>query len=162
MRLRPFAGDEATTVAAWCTSPGEAVMWCGYTGGLVPAEKIVGWAAEDGVRQHGLDDEGQLVAYGELWLDDDEREVELARLIVDPSRRGRGIGRALVTELAALAKHHYPDVFLRVHPDNAAALRCYAAAGFVRVSAEVEAQWNERQPVQFVWLRHAEPEPADP
>jgi ribosomal-protein-alanine N-acetyltransferase len=164
MHLRPFAGDEADpggtlaraeTVAAWCTSPDEAGMWCGYRGGLVPAEKIIGWAAEDGVRQFGLDDGGQLVAYGELWLDDDEREVELARLIVDPTRRGRGLGRTLVAELATLARRHYPDVFMRVHPANAAALHCYAGAGFVRVPAELETQWNERQPVAYVWLRDA-------
>jgi ribosomal protein S18 acetylase RimI-like enzyme len=153
MHLRPFAADEADAVAGWCTSPDEAVMWCGYSDGLVPAEKITGWAAEEGVRQHGHDDDGRLVAYGELWLDDDEQEVELARLIVDPTRRGQGIGRTLVTELATLARRHYPDVFMRVHPDNAAALRCYTAAGFVRVPAETATQWNERQPVAYIWLR---------
>ncbi len=58
---------------------------------------------------------------GEVWLDDEEEEVELARLIVAPSHRGRGIGRQLVSELVELARAGYPDVFVRVHPDNAAA-----------------------------------------
>ena len=39
-----------------------------------------------------------------------------------------------------------------MHPDNAAALRCYTAAGFVRVPSDVEDEWNERQPVRYVWL----------
>jgi hypothetical protein len=30
--------------------------------------------------------------YGELWLDTDEDEVELARLIVPPDRRHQGLG----------------------------------------------------------------------
>jgi ribosomal protein S18 acetylase RimI-like enzyme len=156
MRLRPFAPAEAATVSAWCASADEAVMWCGHTGGVpVPAEKIIGWANEDGVRQFGLDDDRGMAAYGELWLDDDEREVELARLIVDPARRGRGVGRALVGELTALARRHYPDIFMRVHPDNATALRCYVGAGFVRVAAEVADDWNRPQPVAYVWLRHS-------
>jgi ribosomal protein S18 acetylase RimI-like enzyme len=156
MELRPVTGDEAATVAGWCTSPVEASMWCGHVGASVPVEKIVGWAAEDGVRQFGLHDGQGLVAYGELWLDEDEAEVELARLIVDAARRGRGVGRTLVAELVSRARSHHPDVFMRVHPDNAAALRCYAGAGFVRVASELEQEWNRPQPVAYVWLRHAD------
>ena len=97
---------------------------------------------------------GQLVAYGETWVDHDEGEVELARLIVDPARRGQGIGRILVGELVVQAVAHYAHVFMRVHPDNATALRCYAGAKFVRVAAEQEAEWNAPQPVPYVWLTY--------
>jgi ribosomal protein S18 acetylase RimI-like enzyme len=151
VELRSFAAGDAAVVAAWA-GPAEAVMWCGHHGGAVPAEKVAGWAAEEGVRAFGLYDAGRLVAYGELWLDDDEAEVELARLIVAPERRRRGVGRALVAELTALALGAYPDVFMRVHPDNAAALRCYLGAGFVPVSADLAAEWNAPQPVRYEWL----------
>jgi ribosomal protein S18 acetylase RimI-like enzyme len=154
MRLHPFPADEAVTVASWCGSPEEAAMWCGHRDGLVPAEKIRSWADEDGVRPFGLvDDAGVLLAYGELWGDDGEAEGERARRIVDPRHRGRGGGRTLVTQLADRARLAYPDIFMRVHPDNAAALACYARAGFVRVDAALEAEWNAPQPVDFVWLR---------
>ena len=92
----------------------------------------------------------ELIGYGELWVDHDGGEVELARLIIDPRRRGRGAGRDLVAELVARAE--YPEVFLRVHPDNPVALRCYTGAGFVRVDAVLEAEWNAPQPVAYVWL----------
>ncbi len=40
--------------------------------------------------------DGRLVGYGELWLDAEENEVKLARLIVAPELRGRGLGQRLV------------------------------------------------------------------
>lgn len=86
--------------------------------------------------------------------DDEEGEVELARLIVPAARRGRGVGRLLVTELVRHAREHHPEVFLRVHPDNTRALRCYAAAGFTPVPAADAAEWNKAQPVAYAWLRH--------
>jgi ribosomal protein S18 acetylase RimI-like enzyme len=152
MELRPFPSGHAAQVASWATSPREATLWCGHSHGLVPEEKVLAWATEDGVRPYGLFDEADLIAYGELWLDADEEEVELARLIVDPARRGQGTGRTLVTALTRLAREHYPQVFLRVHPDNAAALRCYAGAGFVPVDPALQAEWNAPQPVAYVWL----------
>jgi RimJ/RimL family protein N-acetyltransferase len=54
--------------------------------------------------------------------------------------------------LAGLARSRYPRVFLRVHPDNLAARRCYAAAGFQPVEPDQSAAWNASQPVDYVWL----------
>jgi acetoin utilization deacetylase AcuC-like enzyme/GNAT superfamily N-acetyltransferase len=158
MQLRGFEGALAPVVSGWAPASAETSMWCGYAGAPVPADRIAAWAGEDGVRAYGLWDGTELVAYGELWVDDDEAEVELARLIVAPARRGVGVGRELVRALTALATAAYPDVFMRVHPDNAVALRCYRGAGFQRVPAELEAEWNAPQPVRYVWLRY-EPDP---
>lgn len=58
---------------------------------------------EDGIQPFGLYHGEQLVAYGELWVDDEEAGVELARLIVAPGERGQGLGRRLATMLAGLA-----------------------------------------------------------
>jgi RimJ/RimL family protein N-acetyltransferase len=43
-------------------------------------------------------------------------------------------------------------VFLRVLPDNVVAQRAYAAAGFARVSPQLEQEWNSGQPAQYVWM----------
>ncbi|MGW3326238.1 N-acetyltransferase family protein [Streptomyces virginiae] len=78
-----------------------------------------------------------------------------------PRARGKGLGRALVRGLlaqAVAAGHH--DVFLRVHPDNGTALRCYRAAGFLPVDPAPAETWNTTQPVDHVRLRH-DPEASD-
>ena len=45
-------------------------------------------------------------------------------------------------------------VTLRVHSRNDVAIRCYHAAGFERVSAAEEIEWNKGQPVVYVWMAH--------
>ena len=147
LRVRPFPAGLAVLVSSWAGTAGEVLMWCGLAAAPVPAGQIEAWADEDGVQPFGLYRDEQLVGYGELWVDDDEAEVELARLIVDPRERGQGLGRYLVAELAGRARSVHPLVFLRVHPANLAAQRCYAAAGFQPVTPEQAAEWNTGQPV---------------
>ncbi len=152
VRLHPFPADSAGVVSAWATTDEEALMWCSHPAAPVPADQINAWAQEDGVQPFGLYRDGRLVGYGELWVDDGEAEVELARLIVDPAARGQGLGRRMVTGLAGLARARYPRVFVRVHPDNVAAQRCYAAAGFGLVEPRQAAEWNAGQPVDYIWF----------
>jgi ribosomal protein S18 acetylase RimI-like enzyme len=152
LQLRSFPADSASVVSSWATTDEEVVMWCGLRAAPVPPRQINAWAREHGVQPFGMYCGGPLVAYGELWVDDDEAEVELARLIVDPGERGQGLGRRLAAGLAGLARSSYPRVFLRVHPDNLAARRCYAAAGFQPVEPDQAAAWNASQPVDYVWL----------
>jgi ribosomal protein S18 acetylase RimI-like enzyme len=152
VRLKPFHPSQASAVSSWATNRGDVNRWCGYRGTRVPVETIIGWSRASDVRAFGLHQGGELIAYGELWLDAEEKEVEIARVIVAPVQRSRGRGRLLVKALAEIAKESYPDIFMRVHPDNAAALRSYAAAGFRRVTGDQEAKWNVIQPVHYAWL----------
>jgi [ribosomal protein S18]-alanine N-acetyltransferase len=163
LELLPLAGAPAgtvlswaRTVSSWAVSAEEVAAWCSYADAPVPAEVIVGWGREDDVQAFAVRaQDGVLVAYGELWIDHDEHEVELARLIVDPARRNLGIGRALAAGLAERARQTYPQVFLRVRPGNTAAVRCYTAAGFAPASAAEQEEWNRGQPVPYTWMRYA-------
>lgn len=135
MNLLPFATAHAATVAGWPTTPTEVVMWCGQQEFPVPARTISAWQQDDDVQAHVLVEREELVGYGELWFDAEEDEVELARIIVAPEARGKGLGRVLVRGLLARAhKAGWADVFMRVHPDNETALRCYLGSGFVPVA----------------------------
>ena len=155
LRLGPFPEESAGIVSSWAETDEEVRMWCGAGTAPVAAEQISAWAREDGVQPFGLYRGKRLVAYGELWVDDDEAEVELARLIVDPGERGQGLGQHLAVELTRVARFRHPRVFLRVHPGNIAALRCYDAAGFEPVGPDQAAIWNVGQPVEYIWLSPA-------
>ena len=48
------------------------------------------------MRAFVLCDARRPVAYGEVWIDEKEQEVELARILVDPGFRRRGHGARLL------------------------------------------------------------------
>jgi ribosomal protein S18 acetylase RimI-like enzyme len=96
--FRRFTPDQAARVASWPCSADEAVKWCGASEFPVPAALVQDWQQDD-VRSWLLITDGAPVGYGELWLDAEENEVELARIIVAPTARGRGLGHILVQQL---------------------------------------------------------------
>lgn len=73
---------------------------------------------------------GTRVAFGQLY--DRNERIHLARLVVAPGSRGRGVGKRLVRMLmeagsAGLSRRGYSLFVLR---DNDAACRCYESLGF--------------------------------
>jgi ribosomal protein S18 acetylase RimI-like enzyme len=155
LALLPFTTAHAATVAGWPASAEEVAMWCGRREFPLSARTVDAWQQDADVRALLLVLDGEPVGYGELWCEPDEDEVELARLIVAPDVRGRGLGRALTRALLAQALGTgRAEVFLRVHPANERALRCYRGAGFVPVDPALAASWNTAQPVPYAWLRY--------
>ncbi|MFE7077168.1 GNAT family N-acetyltransferase [Streptomyces sp. NPDC057620] len=155
MRFSPFDPHHASLVASWPATPTEALMWCGAREFPVTQRTVSAWQREPDVTAYALVEDERPIAYGELWSDMEEDEVELARIIVAPGVRGRGLGRMLVRGLLAEAlQTGLSEVCMRVHPRNTPALRCYRGAGFEPVDAESAASWNTGQPVEYVWLRH--------
>jgi len=154
MRLIPFDPSSAPTVAGWASSADEASAWCARAEYPFPADVVAAWHEQPDVTAYLLvDEDDRPVAYGEVWSDDEEDEAELARLIVDPSRRSEGFGQRLVGELVRRAG--YDDIFMRVVPTNHRALACYRRAGFVDVEEALAKQWNEPQPIEYAWLSYA-------
>lgn len=156
--LELFDHRSADVVAGWAGSPDESMLWCSLTD--VDGDVVAGWSERPDVEAFVLCEAEHVVAYGEIWIDADEQEVELAHVIVDPRRRGEGLGGRLVADLVEQARRHYPIVALRVHSLNDTALRCYARAGFERASAADTAAWNAAQTVDFVWMTHPFAEPS--
>lgn len=97
------------------------------------------------------------VGYGEVWVDAEEREAELARIAIAPARRSRGLGRALTRLLTGEARRlGFSNIWLRVVPTNRSAISAYTAAGFTRATAEEERAFNAGQPRAYVWMRASE------
>jgi RimJ/RimL family protein N-acetyltransferase len=131
----------------------------------ISAAEVRGWWEVADVEPWVMDaPDGVLTAYGELWLDAEEDEVELARLIVAPERRGRGFGTLLVRALISKAEATgLATTMLRVDPDNEIAIACYRGCGFEPLGPEESATWNEGQRRAWFWMRLPRQEqPAGP
>jgi [ribosomal protein S18]-alanine N-acetyltransferase len=76
-----------------------------------------------------------LVGYGGLGFiaGPPSAEAEIHTIGVDPSHQRRGIGRALLRALLAVADERGATVFLEVRTDNEAARALYEAEGFTVV-----------------------------
>ena len=154
-RLIAARDQHAAVVAGWSRSAEEARRWCSVAEHPFPADRVRGWWADADVRPWLLvtEPDARPVGYGELWLDEEEDEVELARLIVDPAQRRRGLARALVAQLVAAAEATgLSGCLLRVAPDNGAAIALYRATGFTEVDADRAAEWNQGQPTAYRWF----------
>jgi len=73
---------------------------------------------------------GEFAAFGQMGYR--YGRSHLARLVVNPDRRGQGVGRKLLEELIAVARTNsdVEAIALFVYKDNEPAFRCYQAMGF--------------------------------
>ena len=129
MQLIPFDQSHAALVLSWPRTPQELSYWAALS--ETPPLTIFGeWLADP-------DSYGWLlvsdvpVAYGELWVSEADDEVELAHILVSPHHRNQGVGRKLVRLLVEEAiRFGVSTAWVRVVPENQAAIRCYSAVGF--------------------------------
>ena len=152
--LLEFRESDARQVAGWPTSTEDVRRWAGSDPGWPVDVSVFGrWHAEPDVKPYVMRDGKTPVGYGEVWIDEAEQEIELARILVNPARRGRGVGKLLVRLLLERASlYELPDAFVRVVPDNHAALACYRGAGLSPVSESEREEFNRGQPVDYVWM----------
>lgn len=141
LRLFHFPYAVAERVGSWALAPDEAEMW-NEAAGPVPAERVLALVEPLGVLPYtvaltGAAD-GDPVGYGELWIDDDLGQVAVTRLLVSPRHRQRGIGTALLKELAERALDHHGVVQFSVPANNVAGRNIAHAAGFVRTFPTAE------------------------
>ena len=73
---------------------------------------------------------GELAAFGQIY--ERLKRINLARLVVNPTMRGQGIGSRLIEMLMTLGPQMYSctEYSLFVYRDNVAAANCYESLGF--------------------------------
>ncbi|NGN91148.1 GNAT family N-acetyltransferase [Nocardioides sp. KC13] len=142
--VRDAVPDDAETVR---TLIGEIAAHQGQSDSVtVTAEQWAGYLAQPDIMVLLAEIDGQPVGYVSavrrlhLWSGDDI--VALDDLYVRPGHRDAGVGRLLMTELAARSEDL--TITWGVQPDNHAAIRFYRRLG-ASVRAKVVCAWTARQ-----------------
>lgn len=133
MRVRTTADEDIATLMLWFTDAAAVRSWAGPNfrfpfdrAGFVEdlrLGKVPSWTATS--------DATEILGFGQCY----ERwgRMNLARLVIDPGKRGSGAGRLFVCELMRLAsaRLRLEEFSLFVYRDNAAAQGLYRSLGFV-------------------------------
>ncbi|HYK74180.1 MAG TPA: GNAT family N-acetyltransferase [Pseudoneobacillus sp.] len=82
-------------------------------------------------------------------MDEEQADLELAHLIINPTMRNNGIGKILIKLLEEEAKlFHYPTIYMRVNPQNEQAINCYLKCNYILDQALIEHFENK-----WTWLK---------
>ena len=77
----------------------------------------------------------QIVGYGGIFSPSIGDDADIQTVTVVPEMQGRGVGRAILTELLGeAARRCAPAVLLEVRLGNAAAIHLYESSGFVEIA----------------------------
>ena len=143
LTLRPYQLSDSAVITSWLKSEYLMRQWCAdrYEHYPVMPEDMNEYYERyiDGQRSRAFTmvDSDDIVGYITLRTPtDDPAEQRLGFVIVDDSRRGCGLGKALVTMTVKYAFKTLGamKVSLGVFENNPSAIHCYESAGFHRVS----------------------------
>lgn len=142
LRLRPYKSSDAETIVQWLGEEREFRLWCAdrydhYP--ISPVDMDACYQTQEEIYPMTAVEEGNILGHLTLrYVEQEQREVRLGFVIVDPAKRGKGRGRELV-QLAA----RYAMLFLGAEKislvafeENVRAYTCYLAAGFKDVIEE--------------------------
>ncbi|WP_237489364.1 GNAT family N-acetyltransferase [Muribaculum intestinale] len=145
LTLRPYQPTDAAVITSWLKSEYLMRQWCAdrYEHYPVTSEDMNSYHERyiDGQRSRALTmtDGDEIVGYATLRaIADDTTEQRLGFVIVDDSKRGIGLGKALVSMAVKYAFETLgaTKVSLGVFENNPSAIHCYEAAGFHHVSRQ--------------------------
>ena len=143
LTLRPYKPSDAAVITSWLKSEYLMRQWCAdrYEHYPLSPEDMNTYYERNIDGQHSraltMTDDNDIVGYITLRTPvDNPIEQRLGFVIVDDSKRGCGLGKALVTMAVEYAFEELgaTKVSLGVFENNPSAIHCYEAAGFHRVS----------------------------
>jgi RimJ/RimL family protein N-acetyltransferase len=140
MELHPFSRNDFKELISWVRTPDELFIWSATTFTFPLDEKQLERHYQDAqgsnprlmytLVEHRT---GEHVGHIELTrIDPEKRKTSIAHVLVDPAKRGRGYGEALIqsmlNECFLIMKMSKVDLF--VFEFNPVAIHCYQKAGF--------------------------------
>ncbi|MFP6901852.1 MAG: GNAT family protein [Opitutales bacterium] len=132
-RVRSFDESNLTTLLSWTKTMRELRLWAGGTFPRMPDESTFREHLQrKTVRSYQAEDRwGGFIGYAEL-VGKSGGALTLCRVIIDPTRRGLGSGKAFVELLSrtAFGQLGFKRLLLNVFTFNTPALRCYRSLGF--------------------------------
>lgn len=147
MNIRKVLPEDESLIEEWLKDPDDCMLVTGKQ--HYSSDMFHSWYEAHDQFGYMLDEGATSVAYGEIWVDEEEGDLELAHLVVHPSFRNRGIGKRLITELLEKSKDYpYEWVYMRIEPHNAQALQCYKGVGFVE-DPSLRSSFNGR----WIWMK---------
>lgn len=148
MKIRRATLSDESLIADWLQYETDCFNATGKNG--YTSDMYHSWHEASDQFGYILLEEDQPVAYGEIWEDVEEKDLELAHLLVHPSYRNKGVGKQLVRMLQneCLAYPSYPWIFLRIEPNNKQALACYTGAGFIE-----EGSLRDTFDSRWIWMK---------
>ena len=102
------------------------------------AESLEEAATDPAARPRAIVADGRLVGFLMYELGDRDREANIYRFMIDHREQGRGLGRRALTRLLAEldALPGLERIDICYVPENVAARRMYATAGFVEIGTD--------------------------
>ena len=149
--IRICTTEDLNQIVTWIDSVEESLLWAGDRLSFPIVIESVPDALEFARADSYCLSEGKaLLGFGQLVPKVRER-VHLARVIVNPELRDRGIGKFLARQLLELAAAKEPSsISLNVAPDNAAAIAIYRGLGF-----EVARRPSEERESRSLYMERA-------
>lgn len=134
MILRSSTNDDLSVLMSWIKDKDACRAWAGpsvrFPLALEHLKEDIQFSEENTYSM--IHESGALLGIGQLIKKQNHR-LHLARIIVSPNHRGKGLGNLLCRRLIREGRKRFGEInfTLNVYPDNTIAVRLYKKLGFV-------------------------------
>ena len=137
LRLRPYNVHDADTILSWSNDERAFYLWSAGVLGEYPITKEQFGFVNHLMPFSAIDDDELVGFFTMRKPTEGYDELRFGFVVVDPVKRGKGYGKAMLQLGAKFAKEIYgaKRVTLGVFDNNHSAYHCYKAVGFNDVSS---------------------------
>lgn len=148
IRIRPYKDSDEVKILSWCTDEESFYKWTAGILGEYPITSEKFRKTGEAMRFTALDEKEVVGFFTVRNPKDTLDELRFGFVIVDPEKRGKGIGKAMLKLGLDFAFDIYraKKVTLGVFEDNVPARACYASIGFAETGecetySIIEEEW---------------------